>query len=90
MKISSASTAQDGVRPTKIRNNSLCFDAAPTVFLSADSYRSEPVTKLARQLSIIADGRSGSNRNKLNLLTDIEDIIADGRSGSNRNSKHNA
>ena len=39
----------------------------------------------ARVYSIIADGRSGSNRNLIEVVEEADEIIADGRSGSNRN-----
>ena len=37
------------------------------------------------RLRILADGRSGSNRNEIANLDDVVSILADGRSGSNRN-----
>ena len=39
--------------------------------------------------SIIADGRSGANRNKTTTTNSKSLIIADGRSGANRNVRHN-
>ena len=43
------------------------------------------VNGLNEEIGIIADGRSGSNRNITTDILDAMGIIADGRSGSNRN-----
>ena len=47
----------------RIRCNTLYSDIAAVIFSSVAISRSEPVSKLDRRGSIVADGRSGSNRN---------------------------
>ena len=72
----------------KIHNNSPCFDAVPNHFSVGWQLPFRPVTKLDRPPCIIADGRSGSNRNTLSERIRAASIIADGRSGSNRNTAY--
>ena len=40
--------------------------------------------------TILADGRSGANRNWGKLTVKLDIILADGRSGANRNPTHDA
>lgn len=76
---------QDGNPSTRIQSNTRYFDADRCSFFANTQLWAKPVSRLAQQPSIVAEGRSGANRNYLVVSRLIPYIVAEERSGADPN-----